>query len=1366
LRLSEVTLAKVFISYATSDRPIAEEVMRWLRAAGHQPFLDHDIKDGISVGEVWKQRLYRQLRDVDAVIGVVTWASVASTWCSAELGIADALGCRIMPLRAEARVEHPLMENLQYADYHTNRRDARDRVLHTLRLLDGGGRTWKEGNNPFPGLEPFTAGLSRVFFGRATEVREVGNLLRGTSDTGGLLVIVGPSGCGKSSLLNAAVVPMLDNDPAWLTVPKLVPGTDPLSELTRALAVRANGLGLGWSAGDVRVRLKADTDGLRRVTDDLLAASAAAHGQLVVPIDQAEELFTRAPSAALHEFVRALRDGTVGRVKVVAAMRSEFLDDIREIPELAGVPIQAYVLAPLDREMLRDVIEQPAKVARLQLEEGLAATLVAATGSGEALPLLAFVLHQLASGLPAGGTLTLLRYHDLGGVGGALTRHADAALTDAVQASGLAERDVLSGLTRLVAVDASGRYSRRRVSLTGLPDQLRAALQVFVDRRLLLSNTDGDGHVWLTVVHEALFTGWKPLHTAITDITVALHMARTVEQAAAEWDRAGRAEHYLWEQERLAATITTLELAGDGGRPGVAVPSRLQLDDAALEFLDETEQHVRNIEARERRRRNRTMTVLSVLLLAALIAAGLAFWQQRVARDAQYIAIARGMAAQAERIRDRDPRGALQLGVAAVSLDGSPPIRTNLLQTLTSASRFRTLRGHSGAVIALAYSPDGRSLATGSDDGTAIVWDLGDLASPRQVGRPLIGTGPVVSAAFASDGSTLATAAQDGSVVLWDLRDRDQLRQQSPPLTGHTDAVIGIAFAPDGRTLATASADHSLRLWDVAERDRPRELGRPMTTHSAAVYGVAFTPDGNTLASAGGDGEVVLWDLTNRGQPRELGPPLISQSRVPVAAVAFAPDGRTLAGASANGTVALWDLGDRDRPRQLGEPLIGHTDAVYGVAFSPDGRTLATAGADQSVKLWDLGDPDQPRQLGQPLTGHTGVAWGVAFAPDGRTLASASADSTIVLWDLRDQGRSHQVGQPLTGHVGVVDGVAFAPDGRTLASAGQGDRRVILWDLTDRDRPRQLGQPLTGHTSSVLVVAFARDGRTLASASADGDVILWDLTDRDRPRRLSQPLTGHTGAVNGVAFSPDGRVIATAGADQSARLWDVTDRERPRPLGEPLKGHKDAVFGVAFAPDGRTLATAGAEGALILWDLTERNLSRQLGRPLAGHSNVVYGVAFAPDGRTLASAGGDEIVVLWDVTDRLEPRQLGQPLIGHTDAVYGVTFSPDGRTLASASADRSVRLWNVAERDRPLQLGQPLAGHTDAVRGVATGPDGHVLATASADQSVQLWSLPDVEDFAGGEVGEACARAGGPLDRATWDRYAPSLGYQDTCAGH
>ena len=1343
-------MARIFISYATPDRVIADEVSSWLRAAGHEPFLAHDLRDGISVGEVWKQRLYRELREVDAVIGVVTSSFMASSWCSVELGIADALGCRLIPLRAEVGVVHPLMQDLQCADYQADSQQARDQVLQAVRGLEDGEDTWREGDNPFPGLEPFTAALSRVFCGRAAEARDVGNRLRSMGSSGGMLAIVGPSGSGKSSLLNAAVAPLLDEDQAWLRVPSLVPGIDPLPELARALASTASRLELGWSASEVRGRLEAGTDGLRRVADDLLAARPATfQRRLLVMVDQAEELFTRTTPAALHRFALLLSDAVTGPVRVVTAMRSEFLDDLRDLPALAGVPIEAYVLAPLGREALRDVIEQPAKIARLRLDDGLVAQLVADTDSGEALPLLAFILRQLAEGLPVGGTLTLARYHDLGGVRGALTRHADAAFTDAVQVSGLTEPEVLAGLTRLVTVDETGRRGRRQIKLTGLPEPLRVALQIFVERRLLLSDTDDDGQVWLTVAHEALLTEWRPLNTATANITAALRTAREVEQAAAEWNSADRPEHYLWDDKRLTTTLATLGMSSDGSHRNPAAPRPVELNDEAQAFLDATAQRVRVTHERERRRRTRTIAVLSTLLLLVTAASIFAFQQGNTAQTQLDTAIFHRTTAQADRLRSTDMSLAAQLDLAAYRMRADPDLYTALL-TDANAALSTPLTGHTGPVDAGAFSPDGRTLASGSTDHTVRLWNVTNRAQPTSLGPPLTGhTDTVYAVAFSRDGSTLATGSTDKTVRLWNVTDPARPTPLGAPLTGHTEDVNAVAFSPDGSTLATGSTDKTVRLWSVTDPARPIPLGPPLTGPTNAVLALAFRPDGRTLASGSYDETLRLWNVTDPAAPTPLGTPLAGHTG-PVHAVAFSADGHTLASGSYDHTARLWNVTDPAAPTPLGTPLAGHTNVVLAVAFSPDGHTLATGSTDHTARLWNVTNRAQPTPVGSPLTGHTNWVYAVAFNPDGRTLATGSTDHTIRLWNIPSA--------LMTGHTSTVLAAAFSPDGRTLATASA-DRTVRLCNVTDPARPIPLGQPLIGHTDYVYALAFSRDGRTLATGSYDQTVRLWNVTDPAAPIPLGQPLIGHTDYVYALAFSRDGRTLVTGSKDRTVRLWNVTDPAQPTPLDQPLTSHTDSVLAAAFSPDGRILATGSADRTVRLWNMTDPAHPTPLGSPLTGHTNSVYAVAFSRDGRTLATGSYDQNVRLWNVTDPARPTSLGGPLIGHTGPVYAVAFSRDGHTLATGSYDQNVRLWNVTNRARPTSLGRPLTGHTNWVYAVAFSPDGHTVATGSADRTVRLWGM-NIDQA----IQRICATTRNTLTPAKWRQYvSPDLPYQPPC---
>jgi WD40 repeat protein len=489
--------------------------------------------------------------------------------------------------------------------------------------------------------------------------------------------------------------------------------------------------------------------------------------------------------------------------------------------------------------------------------------------------------------------------------------------------------------------------------------------------------------------------------------------------------------------------------------------------------------------------------------------------------------------------------------------------RRVILWDVRARRRLGTLAGHTDWVQTVAFSRDGRTLASGGTDRRVMLWDvatrrrLGTLTAPGGLapsmnqegldigderlyswvqkvafspdGRTLASAGPdrrvhlwdvdgrrhlasltghtedVHSVTFSPDGRTLASGGVDQAVILWDVSDQRQVAT----LTGHTDWVRAVAFSPDGRTLASSSADGSVFLWD------PR--GPPsLTGHRDTVQTVAFSPDGRTIASGAHDRQIILW---NAARQRRLATLTSDTGLGGVPSVAFSPDGRTMASGSGDGAVILWDL---DRRRELAR-LTGHNGGVLrgvqSVAFSRDGRVLASASDDGTVIVWDA---VQRRRLGT-LKGHTNGVNSVVFSPDGSALATAGDDNRVVLWDV---ARRQRLGT-LTGHTGLggVDSVAFSPDGRTLASAGS-DERVVLWDV---DRRRRVGV-LSGHADWVHAVAFSPDGRTLASGSDDGSVILWDV---DRRRELGS-LTGRPISVNTLAFSPDGRVLAFGGLGASA----------------------------------------------------------------------------------------------------------------------------------------------------------------------------------------------------------------------------------------
>ncbi|WP_431907023.1 helix-turn-helix domain-containing protein [Nonomuraea jabiensis] len=456
--------------------------------------------------------------------------------------------------------------------------------------------------------------------------------------------------------------------------------------------------------------------------------------------------------------------------------------------------------------------------------------------------------------------------------------------------------------------------------------------------------------------------------------------------------------------------------------------------------------------------------------------------------------------------------------------------------TLRSLGLVATGAGTNGGISALAFSYDGRTLATAlstlEHNGTVRLWDV---VTQRPISAVLPGhVFGAQAVAFSPDGNVLATS-DHSRIRLWDLTTHQQI---GTALRGSEGNVPCLAFSPDGAALWSGGAgDNTLRRWDVTAR---RLIGAPLRERTV-VTAVAFHPDGRLLATAGGDRTVRLWDLTTHRPPA-----LLTGHTDAVYTVAFSPDGRLLAGSGKGGSIRLWDVATR---RPAGTPLPGHHALVHQVAFSPDGRLLASTGDDRTIRLWDVATR---RQVGTLLTGRATSFYGLAFSPSGRLLASADGhDLTVRLWDVATH---RQIGDPLRGHKDAVWSVAFSPDGRLLASAGE-DRTIRLWDVATHQR---VGDPLTGHQAQITALAFSPDGTQLASAgSHDLTARIWDVATR---RQIGDPLTGHADAVYEIAFHPNGKELVTGSGDDTIRRWDI---DQPTNLVAALCD----MAGRSFTPD-------------------------------------------------------------------------------------------------------------------------------------------------------------------------------------------------------
>jgi WD40 repeat protein/tetratricopeptide (TPR) repeat protein len=551
---------------------------------------------------------------------------------------------------------------------------------------------------------------------------------------------------------------------------------------------------------------------------------------------------------------------------------------------------------------------------------------------------------------------------------------------------------------------------------------------------------------------------------------------------------------------------------------------------------------------------------------------------------------------------------------------------------------IRRLEGHRNEISGLAYSADGRYLASaGRQDQTVILWDAASGGNLHTLRHPTW----VGSVAFHPNSRQLASGDWQGTIRLWDTASGKQIRT----FTGHIGYVYGMAFGPDGRLLASVGEDSVVRLWNVA-------TGKLLSTlfgHFRVVYGVAFSPDGQYLATSGEDQTLRLWDVATRREHARL-----ERQEGQVMAVAFSPDGRHLASVSMDYAVRLWDTASWKEICTFR----GHQALVVNVAFSPEGRLLASSSRDGTVKLWDV---DSQSQEYRPFQMHRQPVYRVVFSSDGQWSASADQDGIVIVWN----PGSGQEGANVQVYTDRVSGLAFRPNTHELACVR--GNTVMIWDAATGTNLRNLDT-----ANPVLNVAFHPNGGQMATGNEDGTVHLWDPTDG----RMIGHFQAHVKQVSELAFNPDGRYLATASVDKTVKLWDLSSNREIH----TFQGHTDRVTCVAFHPDSRQIASGSADQTIRLWDMVT---GKEL-RALRGHTREVARLAFSPDGRRLASASLDKTAKVWDTTSGHEILTFKDP--GH---VYDVAFSPDGSQLAMAGATFLIKFFDAAPKDESAQA--PLA---------------------------------------------------------------------------
>lgn len=1110
-----------------------------------------------------------------------------------------------------------------------------------------------EENNPYRGLEPYDEKNAALFFGRI----EVTQQLEKQVIAQPLTVVSGVSGSGKSSVVRAGLLSRLRRAAGWCILPLVRPGTQPLMALAPVLGE------LGSSA-----------------PIDLVSAVSAWRVQnpnrrLLLVIDQLEELVTMGASEDeqeqfLQSILRALAEGH-GALHVLMTLRSDFEPHFAELLTAKHETPVRFVVRPLNRQELRQVIDGPASERVLYFEPASLVDQIVdeVAEMPGALPLLSFTMSELYRSYVRSGRsdrcLTSADYQKLGGVTGALSQRADEALRQL----DAAHKDTLRRvMLRMVALEA-GEVARRRVPLAelrygdGHPEEPRVkkVLQRMQEARLVVAGTDSDGAPYAEPAHDKLVLGWPQLWSFIKEEQNTIPLHRLLTQEAAAWARAKRDSEHLWSGNPRLPLVIDLQQK-----------TPLQFNALEGDFIQTSERHRRRLRGLLIAGVGTVIAVLTGLTVFAFDSRSKAQMQTKIAMDA------RGRAEQQQKLaREAQEKEREQKERAEEKTREAMAQRARAEKEQARAEE-QTRRADAESLeikqqLLATYVEQGRQLLLAGDNPAhALLW----LHRAQREG---------------SNDPMLPLLLHDAMRIVDGV---------SAVLVGHTKGVFSAAYSPDGRRILTASADRTAKIWEADSGRFVYELPQQGLSSMAATY----SPDGLRIAAWANGVSVGLWDASsghflgtlkhppasslifvNHGTGRLLFESALFTAELEGSSMAYTPDGRRIVTVSAGGGNAeLWDT---ESGLHLAK-LVGAGSRVHRGAISPDGRRVVTGGIHGTAFVYET---DTGRRVLE-LKGHKDRVNCVTYSPDGQRILTASKDHTARLWEA-DTGK---LVSEFTGHGDSVHVATYSPDGRYIATASD-DRTVRIWEAG----AGRLVKELKGHGDRVWDVAYSPDGKRLVTASADRSARVFDADSGEFLARLS----GHADVVYRAAFSPDSQRVVTASEDKTARVFALGSTRLTAQIIAPWS---DAWL-KRYHPDSRHFAMVHGDRIVRVWEANSARLTAEL----SGHTGPIHDLAYSPDGLRLVTASDDRTARIWDA-------RSGRPisvLTGHGSAVTSVVYSRDGRRIATNANDRTVRIWDADSGRLIVEL----TGHAGPIRHIVWSPDSRHLVTAEKDESVKLW---------------------------------------------
>jgi conflict system STAND superfamily ATPase/TIR domain-containing protein/WD40 domain-containing protein len=1216
-------VTSIFISYSSTNVEVGTRLRDLLAKRGYAAvFRDKDPEHGIAAGTRWAAELYSNLERADVIVFIATEASLASPWCHTELAVGVARGKHIVQVSQEKVPVHRVLADRQAMAPEPDLDRLVDALIDNLSAVGFGPAdqfSWDADRSPYPGLGRLERDHAAVLFGRDAEVGACIQRMNGPRPLP--LLVSGPSGSGKSSMVRAGVLPRLERVEGTRILPDVEPGDSPLQRV---------GLAFATNQGEAdAASLIADPKGLAFAVDRAVAAGAT---RVVLFIDQAEDLLTRADKAQVTDLMARLQAVDPDRLVVIAAVRSMSLDAWLQEPALAWLGQADPVwVRPLRREALREVIVRPAHIAGIRFEpDTLVDRIVEDTTQGNALPLLAALLEELAEGhsrlSPA--VITAKRYDEIGPVSRVIERRALEATTYIGARRKIPEAAVIDAFLRLVDVDDDGRVTGADVVLDDIPEDVRVVFEdlerfrlVSRDQRIVGGTTGPDTTAaagrYVDVaraVHEEVFRAWPAVDEAIRTRRTDLATRTWLRHDAQAWDNAKRG------QSSLAGGQLTDARSWRERNPGDVTPLVDDYINAAVG------------QARRRQLLTVAVPVLAVVALAVGVLAFQAYSEAQRANTARAEADALRLAGDARATFDSRPDLGLLLAMEAAARSDAPQLKGMPLAALTHGPSPHRIVDIDDEVSTAAFDRRGSHAVLRAPD-KVVLWDV--------EGEAAAGTLPASSGAVAisGDGSTVALGTPEGVAIHpWAAPEPGA---RCPVGVG---TLLELALSDDGSLVAVVSEDPTSPESVVTLLDTETcDVTSSLTGVPGEVRGVAFDQSGELIALGTEDHGAGVWDVANGELIKQVG-----EDSETVRTLTFGND-ETLAWATDDGNLHVVDIAD---PESSQEFLVHGGDQVDTLAFSAvDDAFLsgAATGEMRRVKPSGASPVGEAFQALPPLD-YPGEAFRLrGLAADGPRGVSVDSAGRVVEWQL--DGRP-KLGKDLTGGH-TVELAASAADGSVIASDGAAIWRV---DAGGEERP-------IAERSGITVLETNESG--WAAGTNEGEI----LTGRASPDSVQTIRTIPEHRVTAIAGLPDGGWAAVlekkVGEGGSIVVIPVD--------GDPVEADMTATPASLAVGDGR-LYVGDMVGTIHEFAVDDL---RPAGEVAEAHDFDIASMALSPDGSLLATGSDDRTIALWNVADdgELAPRSR---LRGHEERVRSLAFSPDGHWLASADEAPVVRYWDLA----------------------------------------------------------------------------------------